>query len=306
MSALAILGIVTNVIDITVFTRQGFQDSVNISLTAMAVWDLLKCVIGLAMRVYGPLGWYSPVYRKIWKNITSPTLLYLQVFANYVSYILASYVAFERCLCVCIPFKVKLVVTPRLTFIMMIVISALVMVSFGIIFFVYDIYWVFDPAYNQSVVVYSYNAFYNKCGTSVLEYFTFIGMLNPIFAFVVIAICTIIIVYQLRKMSKFRIRSVHKVSTGDKNAKDMSSRDKQVVKMLLVVIIAYILALIPRLALHVGKLINVEFYYLKTYHNLFTVCAYGVMTVDFLNASVHLFIYLTMSSNFRHTFLQLF
>ncbi|KAH9500253.1 hypothetical protein Btru_077590 [Bulinus truncatus] len=299
ISFFAVMGIVTNILILFVFTAQGFKDSVNISLTAMAIWELFKCIVGLAMRVYGPLGWSSLAYRRTWKNISTPTLNYLQVFANYVTYVLAAYVAFERCMCVTLPFKVKAIFTPRLTLVMMVFISALVILSFGIIFFVYDIYWVFDSSFNQSIVVYTYNGFYRQYGSGVIEYFTYIGFLNPVFSFVVIFICTVIIFYQLHRMSRFRAQSVHK-------ERDMSSRDKQVVKMLLVVIIVYIVALVPRFLLHAGKMVEQEFYYLRKYHNLFNVCAYIVMTVDFINASVHLFIYLAMSTNFRMTFFNLF
>ncbi|KAI8740939.1 G-protein coupled receptor frpr-1 [Biomphalaria glabrata] len=301
ISFFAIMGIVTNTIIIIVFCTQGFQDSVNISLTAMAIWELFKCIVGLAMRVYGPLGWISPVYRKTWKNISTPTLNYVQVFANYVTYVMAAYVAFERCLCVALPFKVKSIFVPRLTLVMMILISIVVILSFGIIFFVYDIYWMVDPIYNQSIIVYTNNAFYRKYGSGVIEYFTYIGFLNPVFCFVVIFLCTVVIFYQLHKTSKFRSKSIYK-----EKEKEMSSREKQAVKMLLVVIIVYILALLPRFLLHAGKMVEPEFYYLRAYHNLFNVCAYIVMTVDFINASVHLFIYLKMSTNFRLTFFNLF
>ncbi|XP_059170162.1 uncharacterized protein LOC131951786 [Physella acuta] len=304
ISVLAAVGVVTNTLDIIVFTAQGFKDSVNISLTTMAIWDLARCVFGLFIRIYGPLGWYSPVYKKTWKNLTTPTINYLQVFTNYVTYVLAAYVAFERCLCVCVPFKVKAIFTPKLTFFMMLLISILVIVSFGVIFFVYDIVWVFDVALNQTIVVYRYNDVYKIHGVKIIDYFNLIGILNPIFSFVVILVCTIIIFVQLQKMSKFRLNSAHKTKTDSKRA-DMTSRDKQVVKMLLVVIIVYIVALIPRLMLYAGKMLEPEFYYLKRYHNLFNVCAYTVMAVDFINASVHLFIYLSMSTNFRTTFQEI-
>ncbi|XP_059170161.1 neuropeptides capa receptor-like [Physella acuta] len=301
ISVFAVSGIVTNILNLIVFSAQGFHDSVNISLTTMAIWDLLKCVFGLFIRIYGPLGWYSPALKKTWKSLTAPNMVYLQVFCNYVSYILAAYVAFERCLCVCVPFKVKAIFTPRLTLFMMVLISVMVIVSFGCIFFVFDIVWVFDPVFNQTVALHRYNDVYKTHGPKIIEYFTYIGIMNPIFAFVVILVCTIIIVVQLHKMSKFRLKSAHKTSTDSKRA-DMTSRDKQVVKMLLVVIIVYIVALLPRFALHAGKFIEPEFYYLKRYNNLFTVCANIVMAVDFLNSSVHLFIFLSMSTNFRTTF----
>ncbi|RUS85976.1 hypothetical protein EGW08_006246 [Elysia chlorotica] len=326
ISLLALLGIVTNILDLAVFYRQGFKDSVNISLAAIAVWDLIKCVCGIAIRVYGPLGWHSRAYRYTWKSLTTPTLVYLQVFANYVSYVLAAYVSFERCLCVTIPFKVKSIVTPKLTFIMMILISVLVIASFGVIFFIYDISWVYSSHFNATVAVFEFNSFHRNHGPVVIAYFNLIGIINPIFCFIVIVTCTAIIVYQLNKMSKFRAAataastktdssSAVATSTSAAAAKaasnaaagnSLSSRDRQVVKMLVVVIIVYIVALLPRFAHYAGKFTEPDFAYLRRYHNMFTLSSYIVLTFDYINASVNLFIYLTMSTNFRATFYQMF
>ncbi|KAK0040579.1 G-protein coupled receptor frpr-1 [Biomphalaria pfeifferi] len=231
ISFLAILGICSNFLNIVVFSAQGFQDSVNISLTPMAIWDLLKCIVGLAIRVYGPLRWISPAYKKTWKNISTSTL----------NYVMAAYVAIERCLCVTLPFRL--------------------------------------------VIEYSYNTFYQDNGASVIDYFNLIGIVNPIFSFLVIVVCTAMIFYRMHKMSKFRSQSVRKQN-------HMSSRGRQIMKMLLVVITVYILALLPRFALYAGKMVEPGFYYLRAYHNLFNDCAYVVMTVYLINASVHLCNYL--------------
>ncbi|KAK3733339.1 hypothetical protein RRG08_037131 [Elysia crispata] len=322
ISLLALLGIVTNILDLAVFYRQGFKDSVNISLAAIAVWDLIKCCCGIAIRVYGPLGWHSRAYRYTWKSLTTPTLVYLQVFANYVSYVLAAYVSFERCLCVTIPFKVKSIVTPQLTFIMMIVISVLVIASFGVIFFIYDIGWVYSSYFNATVAVFEFNSFHRRHGPAVIAYFNLIGIINPIFCFIVIVTCTAIIVYQLNKMSRFRAAATAAstktesstavattATTAASNAaagNSLSSRDRQVVKMLVVVIIVYIVALLPRFAHYAGKFTEPDFAYLRRYHNMFTLSSYIVLTFDYINASVNLFIYLTMSTNFRATFYQMF
>ncbi|GFO49119.1 thyrotropin-releasing hormone receptor [Plakobranchus ocellatus] len=324
ISLLALLGIVTNILDLAVFTRQGFRDSVNISLAAIAVWDLIKCVCGITIRIYGPLGWHSRAYRYTWKSLTTPTL----VFANYVSYVLAAYVSFERCLCVTIPFKVKSIVTPKLTFIMMIIISVVVIASFGVIFFIYDITWVYSTHFNATVAVFQFNSFHKNHGPVVIAYFNLIGIVNPIFCFIVIVTCTLIIVYQLNKMSRFRAAATASApanksqtatdtptaaagptSTSGANTapgNTLSSRDRQVVKMLVVVIIVYIVALLPRFAHYAGKFLEPDFAYLRRYHNMFTLSSYIVLLFDYINASVNLFIYLTMSTNFRATFYQMF
>ncbi|XP_012940294.1 uncharacterized protein LOC101855351 [Aplysia californica] len=309
VTILAFVGIGTNIIDIVVFGRQGFRDSVNISLSAIATMDLIKCVTGAAARMNGILGLFSTALAVTWKNICTPTLLYLQIFVGYVSYVMAAYVAVERCLCVSMPFKVKSLITPKLTFCMMVMITVVVMGSFSVVFFIYRIDWVYSDKYGQTIAIYGYSDFYDRHNFGVMWYYNLIGVINPILSFTVMVVCTVIIFYHLRKASKFRQQSQQggqESGKGGSGDQGMSSRDRQVIKMLLVVIIIYIINFVPRISMYVAKLFVKEYYFLKRYHNIFMLSTYTLFVIDFLNASMNLFIYLTMSSNFRATFFSLF
>jgi len=86
----------------------------------------------------------------------------------------------------------------------------------------------------------------------------------------------------------------------------MSARDLQVVKMLTVVIVVYIVNLFPRIVQYFARFFEPEFYLRMRYHNLFLVVITLVFVFDFVNASTNLFIFVTMSSNFRSTFVEMF
>ncbi|GFS18116.1 chemosensory receptor B [Elysia marginata] len=102
---LASLGVVTNSLVIIVFLRQGFRDSVNVSLFSIAVWDMIKCISEFIFCLDKPIGFVNPVWGNNWRWVLWQYLTYLPIFSGYVSYALATYVSIERCLSVSIPFK---------------------------------------------------------------------------------------------------------------------------------------------------------------------------------------------------------
>jgi len=117
------LGVTTNALVIAVFAKQGFKDNIAISMTAIAVWDFLKCVCYIIGQFYWAMGLADPPLGLMWGTVVSILLNYLQSFMGFVSCALAAYVSIERCLCVSMPFKVKDIFTRKLTIVMMVVIS---------------------------------------------------------------------------------------------------------------------------------------------------------------------------------------
>ncbi|CAL1548009.1 unnamed protein product [Lymnaea stagnalis] len=311
---LSLSGIFTNLIVMAVFTKQGFKDSVAVSMTAIAFWDLIKCVGGTAQRMSGPISLVSPALAQSWTNMGVVLFDYLLSITAYVTSALAAYVAVERCLCVCIPFKVKEILSPRRTFIASVFISVLVFGSFAVMYGIYDIEWRYDAKYNASVAIYEYNSF-SQNNTSLFEYYNIAGFFLPIFFLVVIVISTVIISYKLQKASHFRHATTN-VSvtsvTSDVNinmtttSRTITRRDRKIVKMLLVIIAIYILNLSPRATLYLTKYFIYDFYFLRKYHNFFLTMTYIVFFFDLLNGACNLFVFLGMSTTFRGTCMVMF
>ncbi|XP_059139117.1 uncharacterized protein LOC131927446 [Physella acuta] len=314
-SALCFVGIITNILDLAVFYRQGYKTTVNISMSFMAFFDLVKSSSGLLHRLYGPILLHNLVLAKTWENFTRASLAFVQTFAVYTSSVLAGYVAVERCLCVLIPFTVKSILTPRFTWVTMSILSLVTYGSFGVVFAFYDYIWEISAVYNQTVGTYTFSQFYWRNVDVVVPYYNTLGILWPFTSLVVISISTFIISYQLQKSSKFRnsnkklvadVKNPHIAKPNAENTQGLGSRDKQVVKMLLAIIIVYIFALTPRIALFIAKFFEPELYLLKTYHNLFFVLAYSCFILDFINSTANFFIFFAMSSQFRITLQQIF
>ncbi|GFS08273.1 chemosensory receptor A [Elysia marginata] len=315
---LGLLGIVTNILVIIVYAKQGFKESVAISMTTIAVWDLIKSIAGVMERFSGILSLWDPAVAFSWSKISVVAFNYLICFSSYVTSVMAAYVAVERCLCVSVPLKVKWLLTPRVTLTACLIISFVVFGAFAVMFGIYDIVWEWNASFNATVAIYKKNAFYIRHDEPLFAYYNLSGILWPLAAFVVIVVATIIIVHKLRQGSKFRAAQTRMSapptsSSGmeiqerqPKQQPQLSTRDRQVVKMLLVIIFIYILCLSPRISLYMAKHIIYDFYFLRRYHDLFKFVLYWLWLADLCNGAVNFFVFYSMSSSFRVTFRALF
>lgn len=300
---IANMGIVSNALVIIVFVKQGFKESVNVSMTTISVWDLIKCLAASMQRMSGPISLWSAADAESWTNICVVAFNYLICFSTYVTSVLAAYVAVERCLCVCIPFKVKWLLTPNVTFSVCVVISVFIFGWFVVLWGIYDIIWVNSDVHNATVAIYVYNKFYYANEGPLFQYYNLSGILWPLVSFAVIVVCTIIIVYKLKESSKFRSGQAElKVDL----ANQLSNRDRQVIKMLLVIIGVYVVGLSPRISLYMAKYIIYDFYFLRKYHNIFMFVSYVLWIFDLSNGAVNFFVFYAMSSSFKITFINMF
>ncbi|KAK0043898.1 neuropeptide receptor 15 [Biomphalaria pfeifferi] len=308
---IAYIGVVTNAIVIAVFVKQGLKDSVAVSMTVIAVWDFFKCIGGAAQRMPGPISLVSQVAAKSWNNISVVVFSYFISFSTYVASVLAAYVAVERCLCVSMPFKVKELITPKVALFFCLLISFVVFGCFMVMFFVYDIDFVYSDVYNATLAIYFNNDFFYRNSGPLFKYYNLSGIIWPTSSLGIVAGSTAIIAYHLKKSSHFRSRASC-VKNNDnyrpKNSRGghLSTRDRQVVKMLLVVIGVNVLTFSPRIIHYMVKYFIYEFYFLRAYHNLFLCITYILAVFDLTNAAFNVFIFYQMSTAFRKTFWEIF
>ncbi|KAK6963473.1 N-formyl peptide receptor 2 [Biomphalaria glabrata] len=297
-----LVGLVTNVVNIVIFWKMGYRETVNITMSAIALWDVIKVTAGMTLRFYGPISLSDPAFGKSWENITFHKLTYIHVLSGNVSYVMGGYVAIERCLCVLWPFTVRSKLTPKITFSILLAISLVVFGSLSPIMNMFEFRWVYSKDYGNYIAIYDYAPFYYEGGKVFIQGYKILNFLYPMLSLFSMTISSAIIVYQLRKSTEFRLQGFR----GERKQVQISSRDKQVFKMLLVVIVCFIASLFPRFVHYTVMLVEPEYYFLKRFHNIFWVVVYIVAFADFLHASLNLFIFLAMSSAFRGMFYSTF
>ncbi|CAG5125936.1 unnamed protein product [Candidula unifasciata] len=311
---LALIGTFNSFVCIVVFARQGFKDTVNITMTTIAFWEIMKLACAIGARLSGPIKLVDLALGTSWKNIFIANISYFHGICGNISYMMAAYVAVERSVCVCFPFCVKRYFTPKVTFIICVSISVTVFFLVVPILLIFEIVWVCKEDYRSMVAEFQHSTFYHLHGDVFLSYYKVMAILFPMTSLFTMVISTCVITYQLQRSSRFRLQGLPARSLQDdpvKKVKDRSfprltSRDRQIVKQLLVLILAYITNLVPRFVHFLASVLVPEYYVMRIYNNIFWCVIYCVYVVDFLNSSSMLFIYFCMSSNFRATATRLF
>lgn len=154
----------------------------------------------------------------------------------------------------------------------------------------------FFPERNETIVGLLYTEYRETVDTIM---FAVNNFFIPITAFVVIVVCTVILVYRLQDMAKWR----KSTSSATNN---VTVRNQRVAKMVVMISVLFISCFIPlsilmlALAFEPGLSLNGK------YLNLGILLAGLGFVLESINSSVNIFIYYSMSSKFRDAFLVVF
>ncbi|GFN74552.1 chemosensory receptor a [Plakobranchus ocellatus] len=196
--------IIANSLCIAVFVKLGFSEPSNISLTVLAVCDFTLAVL---------LTWCNLCFWLTYHKVRLPfhgdnvSLLTGGVQWAFLSTTVAwitAFISFERCLCILVPLKVRRLITPRGTFVAMLIIILFTFCPSFLTFIRYKFVWVFNPYLNRTILttipVNSELAIlFEKISVAIC------GVIQPLLAFSISLVCTVLLVVQLRKISSWRI-----------------------------------------------------------------------------------------------------
>ncbi|XP_012945443.1 formyl peptide receptor-related sequence 6-like [Aplysia californica] len=297
---LSLFGVASNIINIVVFAKQGFQDSMNISLMGLAVSDLFSLLTTTLQSIcVNPLFYNSelPFDPRDILYLTASVPHYL--FVKIATFITA-FIAFERCLCIAVPLKVKTIITRGRT--KTIIIFIYISMSLLIIPFCLGnrLEWVFDFNKNATVLKTTFTA-----EREMLEAITFLtqGVFATTFSFVFVLCCTIVLIVKLNSKTKWRQATAAK---SDRAAGGVGVKDQKVVKMVTLIAVIFIACSLPSTLLFLYMVIDTDFridgFYINLYHVLWSLA----FLTETTNSSVNIFVYLKMSSKYRAVFMKIF
>ncbi|GFO04152.1 chemosensory receptor a [Plakobranchus ocellatus] len=310
-----ICAIIANSLSIAVFVQLGFSEPSNISLTALAICDFTLAVL---------LTWNNLCFWLTYHNVRLPfhvlNVNFLTGGAQWtflsstVAWITA-FISFERCLCILLPLKVRRLITPRGTFVVMLIIILLTFCPSFFLYIRYKFVWEFNPylnltILNTSLVNSEFAVLFEKISIVIC------GVIQPLLAFSIVVICTVLLVVQLRKISSWRlsvtsaksqrVRPEENPATSSPSAKlRISQKEERLVRMVVAIATIFIMSYIPTC---IGILCNVvfdEFHPFGVYKRLSIVSAYITSLGQPISGSVNIIIYYKMASKFRSVFRRL-
>ncbi|KAK3800580.1 hypothetical protein RRG08_056051 [Elysia crispata] len=196
-------GVITNVINIAVFVKLGFNETSNISLLTLALCDLLSTILTIWGTLCVTPGFSDAELPFLPTEIAQLTGGALSMFVLRCSAWVTAFISFERCLCILIPLKVKKWVTPKMSTAVVLAISITTIGPYIGVHWRWTFMWKFLPARNATIlgVTVVDTLFLNL--KEKIDNIVF-GAIQPIIAFFTVLVCTVFLVVYLRRSSQWR------------------------------------------------------------------------------------------------------
>ncbi|GFN86576.1 chemosensory receptor a [Plakobranchus ocellatus] len=307
--------IIANSLIIAVFIKLGFSEPSNISLTALAVCDFTLAVLFTWNNVCFWLTYHNVRVPFHGANVTFLTGGAQWTFLSSTVAWITAFISFERCLCILFPLKVRRLITPRGTFLAMLIIILLTFCPSFFTYIRYKFVWVFNPHLNISIL----NTIpVNSEFAILIEKISivFFGLILPLLAFSIVLICTVLLVVQLRKISSWRMSVTsakrQRVQPEENPAASssaaearISQKEERLIKMVVAIATIFIVSYIPTCIMLVCDVVFDDFNMFGVYRRLFIVSGYVISLGQPISGSVNILIYYRMASKFRSIFWRL-
>lgn len=291
------LGIIFNIINIVVFVKMGFSETINISLLGLAIADVgvLLTMVGFSV-IYNPMLLTSVADMDVINAVNYVALGWPHVMFSRIVACLTTYITFERFLCVVMPLKVKAIITPTKTVVVVTGIYSFIILSLIPAFIANQIGPRFNPELNQTTIV-----LISAPNANLLEDVSLtITNFLVISSFIFIVIFTSGLIQTFIQKLAWRNQSTSSVSKHRS-----TSRDNILIKMVLFISVVYIVCSFPDVAGTVAMLFVKDFSVKGRERKLFVSVFAVFFNISSLHSTASLFIYLKMSSRFQHSFLTL-
>ncbi|XP_012942255.1 cysteinyl leukotriene receptor 1-like [Aplysia californica] len=287
---ISLVGIVFNAINVVAFVKQGFKDTVNITLFGLAISDLGVLVTFL----WGGIC-YNPLFINSGHSFDPDGLCYLTCgwpsvcFARITSWITA-FVTFERCMCIAMPLKVKTIITPKRTVFVVVGIFLTMFANVVPVYCSISLGPTFFRELNKTMI----GMVFIPNGETIEKVALSISIFSQFASFFVVIVCTVVLILNLIRKSKWR-----QSTSSSAKQKSVSNRDKKVVKMILSISIIFIACFLPSGVNFIVIFFLPEYKVTGKYQNLFISTWCLCKALGTLNSSVNIFVYYNMSSKFK-------
>lgn len=189
--------------------------------------------------------------------------------------------------------QIKQIVTPKLTAGIIFCVYTIFVVSAAPMYIVNRLGLKFSPLRNRTVLglIFMENRETTEKVSSTVN-----NISIPLTAFAVIVVCTVTLVIELRRSSKWGIKSTQRAC----------SRNRKVIKMVVTISTLFIVCFIPVNINAVATVFETQLWYTGKYVNVTIMLAGISFILESVNSSANIFIYYNMSSKYRDTFQEIF
>lgn len=297
-ASIGLFGIAANAMNIVVFYKQGFKNTMNITFFGLAISDLCSLLSLLWFTVC-----VNPLFVNSDVDMIPLEILHLTAGIPHICFVritgwITVFVTAERCLCITLPLKVKQIITPKVTTITVSFIYISIMLSFVPEFETSYIDWKLYSAKNKTLLGLVFTS--NRKSMEGVVFFLYSVLGTASFLFVIVF--TAVLVVQLQTKTKWR----RKAHLDKENSESISKREKKAVIMVVMIASVLIVCFTPGVAISMASFFRPEFSVLGWQLNAFYVAWSFAFIFEAINSSATIFLYYKMSSKYRESFQEVF
>ncbi|GFR93211.1 chemosensory receptor A [Elysia marginata] len=302
------LGIPGNLLTFVVFFKMGFSNNLHISCAALAVSDACCVVAGMLCGLT-----VMDVFRQHFEEQSFYHFSNLFGGVAYTTFsritaLITAWISLERCLCVVVPFRFRLIITRKLTAVVLGTIFTLSLSFMAFAFTAFSFDSKTDPRTNSTVWIFRYDKASMLKEVREIVVFLF-GMTLPAVSWATVTICTSLLTFKLTQSSKWRshnvsvstVWSVSTPNTPQTRKQRLLVKERRTTKITVIIAGIFLVCSAPSSAHLLTIFILPEYGVSGSLWSLFLANGLICVFMSQLNSSINIIVFAALGHNFRST-----
>ncbi|KAK3777839.1 hypothetical protein RRG08_038087 [Elysia crispata] len=307
---IGLCGIIANIINIIIFIRNGFTESINVSLFGLAISDLLALLFLVPFAAFiNPYSLYSEDLN--WNAMDFALILvaFPNSTFNRTTCLITVFITVERCLCFVMPLRVKSLITPRRSAIIVAAIFALMTFNLVLAYVAMQLDWRLDPGRNKTMIG---TVLTRHDSSELLNIRNIISLCSQLFSLLALVVSNIALAVAVKKQAKWRARIVitapqqNQTAASNRTADSTTYRNRRLARMIqflsLILFVTYFFSSVIYLISQFVREFNFYGRYKNEYRSFWMVA----LAAQGLNSSVNIVFYYRMNIKYRNRFNKMF
>ncbi|KAH9503854.1 hypothetical protein Btru_063995 [Bulinus truncatus] len=283
---ISFLGVIFNATNVVVFVRLGFSDTTNISFLALSLADggVVLMLVGYSV-VYNPLVVEAVSILEVIESVSYIVFGWPYACFSRVAGCMTAFITVERFICVAQPIRVRSIINKSRTWVY--AASSFIVIFASVIpaFVSSHLGLRFDPMYNQTHV----GLMTSEDTITLQEISLTFNVVVQLAAFGVVVIFTAALIRSFLHKMQWR-------NAATKQLARSQIREKKMVKMVILISVAFIILSIPGVVATFLMMFIKEYNITGKYRNIYIASFSTFFPIGAINSTINFFIFLYMST----------
>ncbi|RUS71570.1 hypothetical protein EGW08_020663 [Elysia chlorotica] len=305
-----LFGIIANIINIIIFIRNGFTESINVSLLGLAISDLLALLFVVLFAAFiNPHSLHSEDLRWNAMDFAYVIVAVPNSMFTRITCLITVFITVERCLCFVLPLRVKSLITPGRSALVVAAIFVAMSFALGLAYVAIELDWRWDAGRNKTVIA---TVLRRPDSRTLLNIRNNISMSSQLFSLFALGVSNIALALAVERQAKWRAQTVasapqpNQTAACSETSDSATYRNRRLARMIqFLSLILFITYLFSTIFYMVANFVP-EFDFYGKYKNEFRSYWMIAIAAQAFNSSINILFYYRMNARYRRRFNKMF